>query len=473
VENSPDTLIATVRYAGNSATTGYHIANRIMLWTIFFIALAIRWGYAILIFALMGDTGLQGVDSIGYLADAHNFAAQMHSGSLTGLQWLGPLTYAMPLFQWLMGLCALLFGRDTPLAYVLLQGIFDAGTCLLICGLARTLNESYAAPAGFAAAFNSTQIVLSGLVYTDTPFLFFSALFLFAAACWLRTFTWKWAALIGLALGAATLTRAFTAPFAPILLLFLVCACAIGKRLSCHHMAQLAGAAAMFSLCVAPVLWRNVSQFGTWSLTPQTGMHLAQWVMPLVKEARDGTPWARSYDDVQRRTAERYLAPAADLFEQSRRYTTIAREGLAELGVGAMANAWSAGAAINLASPAIILSPPVSQLPRTGFYAMPGASPVDKVSNFLFRSDNSTYAWILLAGIIGVLVARVVQLIGLAEVLRHGGHLSTLCLFGLWIAYVLAINGPVASPKYRLPIEPPLMVLTGAGLCVLVRRWTT
>ena len=62
------------------------------------------------------------------------------------------------------------------------------------------------------------------------------------------------------------------------------------------------------------------------------------------------------------------------------------------------------------------------------------------------------------------------QLIGVAALLRQGGHLPVLCLFGLWIAYVLAINGPVASPKYRLPIEPPLMVLTGVGLSTLVRR---
>ena len=43
-------------------------------------------------------------------------------------------------------------------------------------------------------------------------------------------------------------------------------------------------------------------------------------------------------------------------------------------------------------------------------------------------------------------------------------------LFLLWFLYILAINGPVASPKYRLPIEPVLMVLTGAGLSFARRR---
>jgi hypothetical protein len=214
-----------------------------------------------------------------------------------------------------------------------------------------------------------------------------------------------------------------------------------------------------------------VTQFGVWALTPQSGIHLALWVAPLVKEATDGTPWQRSYNDIQRRVDDRYPMPTANPFEQSRRYREIALEELATHDIRAMAKAWLVGAAINLGSPAIILSPPILNLPRTGFYATPGASPLDKIKNFIFHSENATYTWILLIGIAGVLVARLVQLMGLIVVLHRGGQVAVLCLFGLWVTYVLAVNGPVASPKYRLPIEPPLMVFTGAGLSVMLRRF--
>jgi 4-amino-4-deoxy-L-arabinose transferase-like glycosyltransferase len=440
-----------------------------MLWKLFVAALAIRWLYVIAMFALMGNAGLQSEDSQTYLYYAHEFAGQMASGSLSGWQWLGPLGDAMPLSQWLFNICALAFGASTPVAYVLLQGLFDAGTCLLIFCTARTLSESYAVPAGIAAAVNPTQIVLSGLVLTDTPFLFFVTLFLFAAVRWLRTTTWRSAVLIGFALGAATMTRALAAPFAAVLLLFLLAALAFMKILRPRYVAQLVVAAVICALCVAPVLWRNVSKFNAWSLTPQSGIHFALWVAPLVREAADGTPWKQSYDTLQHRVDERYTTPTDNPFEQSRRYQTIAREELVALGARAMAKAWLNGAAINLGSPGIILSPPVMQLPRTGFYATPGTSPLDKAKNFLFHSDNATYAWIILIGIAGVMAARLIQVAGAVVLLRQGGHLTVLCLFGLWIGYVLAINGPVASPKYRLPIEPPLMVLTGAGLSALLR----
>jgi hypothetical protein len=130
--------------------------------------------------------------------------------------------------------------------------------------------------------------------------------------------------------------------------------------------------------------------------------------------------------------------------------------------------AWVIGAAINLASPAIIQSPPVLQLPRKGFYATPGASPLEKIFNFVFRSDNRYYALALLLGGLGVAMVRLIQLTGFVSLAR-GAPLSSLLLLG-WIGFILAANGPVASPKYRLPMEPALNLFTGAGF-VALRDW--
>lgn len=437
---------------------------------IFVAALAIRWTYALLIFAFMGDAGLQTVDSETYLQDANDFAAHIISGNVAGVQWLGPLANAMPLAQWLFTACALAFGKSAGIAYVLFQGIIDAGTCLVVAATAQNIKESYATPAGIAAAINPTQIVLSGTILTDTPFVFFVALFLLGAVRWLRSPSWRWALIIGLALGAATMIRALSAPFGPVLLLILLATSLAARQLSRRAIAQLVTAGLIFAFCISPVLWRNVTKFDSWSLTPQGGIYLALWVVPWVKAAADGTPWAQGYDEMQEQVTERFPTPAANRFEQSRRLQAVGRAELAKLGLRPLLKAWLVGAAINLGSPAIVLSPPVSNLPRTGFYGTPGASTLDKVANFLFHSSNATYAWILLIGIAGVLTLRLIQLAGAVAVLRDGGHLAVLALFGAWIAYVLAINGPIASPKYRLPIEPVLMVLTGAGLGFLRGR---
>ncbi len=161
---------------------------------------------------------------------------------------------------------------------------------------------------------------------------------------------------------------------------------------------------------------------------------------------------------------------AANPFTESRRYAEIGREELARLGVPAIIKAWAVGAAINLAAPAIIISPPIAQLPRTGFYATPGSSTMGKIGNFFFHSDNAAYAWALLLGAAGVAVIRLIQLCGAFALLRDRQAWPILVLLGLWIGFILAANGPVASPKYRLPIEPALCVLTGAGYVLLRGR---
>ncbi|MBZ0215387.1 MAG: hypothetical protein K8F25_02440, partial [Fimbriimonadaceae bacterium] len=117
----------------------------------------------------------------------------------------------------------------------------------------------------------------------------------------------------------------------------------------------------------------------------------------------------------------------------------------------------------------VIISPYVIALPHTGFYATSGTTVLEKIGNFLFRSDNPLYSWILISGVLGVALIRLLQLVGAISLLRNGNWASLLLLLG-WCSFILLINGPIASPKYRLPMEPALMVLVGCGLTARSRE---
>ena len=49
-------------------------------------------------------------------------------------------------------------------------------------------------------------------------------------------------------------------------------------------------------------------------------------------------------------------------------------------------------------------------------------------------------------------------------------RIALLLLLG-WIAFILLINGPIASAKYRLPIEPAMGIFFAQGFRVFVERW--
>ena len=376
----------------------------------------------------------------------------------------------MPLVTWAFALNTAVAGTSAALSFVLCQGLFDAATCLVVAGIARLVVPRAALWAGYAAAFTPTFIVLSGLVYTDAIFVFFATASLYAALRWLEAPSWRWAILLGVALGLAAGVRVSIAPWGAALGIFLAAAALI-RRARMAQVGQLLGAGAIVAACLAPVLARNVVVYGAWSLTPQGGTHLAFWVHPLVKEFVDGTPRETTKKSNDARIAARFgPVPTSNPFADSRNYGAFAMEELAKLGFAAIARAWAYGAAINLVSPAVIHVPPVSALPRRGFYDTPGANFQDKLQAFLFGSGSTLYAWLLLLGLLGVAAFRIVQLAGLISLLRRGANAAGLLLLAGWCLYILALNGPIASPKYRLPTEPVLAVLTGAGLASLFNR---
>src|SRR5262249_34919195 len=157
--------------------------------------------------------------------------------------------------------------------------------------------------------------------------------------------------------------------------------------------------------------------------------HLALWIVPLAREMQDRTPFMTGLTDMQKRTTDRFGPTPDNPFEQSRQYTVIAEEALKDIKVMSIVKSWLSGITINLVSPAVVLSPPVSQLPRPGFYNTPGESFFDKAFNYAFRSGQPLYTWLLITGAVGLAMARLVQIFGSIEICKQRGN---------WAAALLA-----------------------------------
>jgi len=430
---------------------------------IFLLALLLRLAYGLGLYAAMGVDGLMLEDSPDFLSagrmllDHGALVQETNEGLRLETRYMPLYPAFVALFLWLGG---------GPLGVVLGQALIDSLTCLLIARIAARLDAGLALPAGLIAAVNPTQIVMAGLVLTDTLFLMCGALALLAAIEWLRRPDWRWAVVLGVALGLGLFTRAMLLPWVFALPVMLAAGAAWRRRLGLAAIAQLAAALALCLAIQAPVVARNHAHFDTIALTSQGGVHVMLWLAPLTMEAKTGIAHA----EAAARINQRYRAAVdaeidAEPFRQSRAMAALGFQVIGEMGVAALAKAHAIGAAINLAAPAAVLSPPLRQLPRTGFYATPGATKLEKISAFLFHNDNRLYGWVLLLGVAGVALCRLIQLRGLARALRAGPEtrLAVLLLL-LWIGFILAVNGPIASAKYRLPAEPAFAVLLALGL---------
>ena len=213
-------------------------------------------------------------------------------------------TDRMPLYPLLLGGIRHIFGDD-PRMVAILQAVIDAGTCVLIAALGALISPLVGLIAGILAALSVTLIVFSSQILTETASLFFFTLMLLAGARFLRHPTNALAIIAGLAGGIAAATRPAVAPLlAAAVPLVLVIALMQRRGFAAALAAALlfaVGAAAP----IAPVLLRNVIHYGSFSLTTQTGHHLADWIVPLVTERADGTPYQNTVDRMEALYAQR------------------------------------------------------------------------------------------------------------------------------------------------------------------------
>ena len=392
-------------------------------------------------------------------------------------------TDRMPLYPLLLGGIRHIFGDD-PRMVAILQAVIDAGTCALIAALGALISPLVGLIAGILAALSVTLIVFSTQILTETASLFFFTLMLLAGARFLRHPTNALAIIAGLAGGIAAATRPAVAPLLAAAVPLVLVIALIQRR----GFAAALAAALLFAVGaatpIAPVLLRNVIHYGSFSLTTQTGHHLADWIVPLVTERADGTPYQKTVDRMEALYAQRaqttLCAPRKlecstehDLngqtnpFQRAAVKSEVAREAMARLPLSAYAKAWLEGMVVNLASPALLIDPRVRALPKPSFYNTPGASLWEKTRAYLF-DDPAAYQVLLIVGLVAMLPILMLEAAGFVMLART---LPWAAVFaGGVLAYFLLLNGPVATPKYRLPMEPVLIVLAAIPLARLAER---
>jgi hypothetical protein len=424
---------------------------------IFAVALAVRAIYLLWVYDDLAS--LSHTDSAMWLGLAQNSTT-----------WFGTHD-RMPIYPLFLHAHFLVFGTKAPIAAVVSQMAIDAATCVGIARLADAIKPGAALWAGTFAALNPTQIVMAALLLGDSLFIALLTGGFLAMANWWRAGASDRLAsgfAIGAWFGFGLLNRAMIWPFLPVLGLALFALCWRMGTSPARALRVPTAALAVIGLFAAPILIKNLETYGVAALSSQGGAHLAMWVYPLAKEASDGTPYDETLAEVRNSFAARLgEINAGSPFEQSELYGQIARVGFSSIGLPGVAKAWALGAAVNLASPATLMIPPVMALPRTGFYATQGKTPVEKVANFLTQSSSLTYLGWLVAGIVVEWPVRLLAVFGLFLALSRRSTIASGIFAMLWISFVLAIHGPIASPKYRLPIEPVAMVLAGVAL---VRR---
>ncbi len=362
---------------------------------------------------------------------------------------------------------------DSVLPVLISQALLDGATCVIIARIGQMISPAVGLASGMLASVWPNFVIHSGLILTDTLFLFFFSLVLLFAARFLASGSLQDAVAAGLLCGLAIMTRP-VALYLPLAMS--VAAPFVAYRHRPERLRSALAAVIVFVTAMAPVLpiaIRNISHFDTFQLTSVTGTHLQGWIVGYSRGLQDG----RSFNESSQRMNEEFRnilkAEGVDpellnQFEISARQVGHARAALADLSLTVILGAWLQGMSLNTLAPALVIEPRIRALNEGSFIDTKGGSFLDRLKTFLKGNSSAYVTWVLIGAFAGG-IAALLQFMGWALLWRWQPY--AVLFASLAILYFLLVNGPVASPKYRLPFEPVLILFQAFAIVWLWRRW--
>jgi len=435
----------------------------------------------LLFLAIPEASYLVGGDAALYMGPAKTLVLHgVLSSSLEALDT--PLSFAPPLYSLFLSLpVALLPWKPALLAIVLMQLTLLWFTASLTRRLVPQAFAGVRTLAQGLVLLNPNAVITAHLVQSETLFTFFVVIFLVSFLSLLRR-PGGWALLVcGASLGLASLTRPvglFVIPLLPLIFASLLWI-QTGRRPALAAMKAPILALAIAATLVAPWYLRNHALFGQFFFTANAGFYLSDQYVEVLQVDRNLSAGAAS-EQRYRMIAEHLAARGVSSFDQlptpvrSQITAAIVGPALLELPLSshlkaflrALGNLFVSGGASNFSNYLGLegITPPKF------LQAHQGRGLLQLLADF---SVQPALAYLgLAAGLLAFALAmRLAGLAGLQALLLNREYVVALLLLGQ-LAYFTASYLYLGQSRFRVPLEPALMVLAAIGLGRVPGWWS-
>ena len=331
-----------------------------------------------------------------------------------------------------------------------IQAVIDTISCFMIYRVASLIVPRYKYFLFGFASLSPLMIILSSQVLSETIFFFFFTFFIYFSV---RVITKKnnlffFIMLSGFFLGLSTSFRSITFPLIflsliPLTIIF------INKRVPKLNLVILLSIFLLSALL--PISFRlinNIKINNSYSLTSQTGTHLAYWVAPIILSESEGLNRSDALKIINDER-NKYLF-TDDPYKNDAILRSIGVTVLSDVSLSKLIYAWGKGILINLSAPSILLDKKLRNLPHPSYYEV--ANPIKWILSL--ASDKKYYNYLLVISLASItsIFSILSIIIGPVLLYKENKHISYLCL--LYVLYFMIITGPVLSPKYIVPILP-------------------
>ena len=343
---------------------------------------------------------------------------------------------------------------------LILQAAIDSLTCVVLYKTSETIFPKQKKIILLFAIFSPLMIILSSQILTETIFLFFFSLFLYFSIKFitLKNNYFLNIALAGIFLGLSTTIRSITFPL--ILLSIIPFSIIFFKRQFYYYKAILMSLTFLL-LALLPISQRLINNFkvyGTFSLTNQTGTHLAYWVVPMILTETKNISRDEAIaiiNDVKSKYSFTQNSYKNDLVLRKVSFEILSKENKLDIFYY-----WMRGAFLNLISPSILLDKNIRSLPHPSYYEV--GELLKWVKLILENKEYYSYLISILVASFTSIFTLISFIIGPIYILKKNRMIFFITI--LYVLYFLIITGPVLSPKYIFPILPCIFLYQGITL---------
>jgi 4-amino-4-deoxy-L-arabinose transferase-like glycosyltransferase len=355
---------------------------------------------------------------------------------------------------------------------VAVQALVDSLTVIAIALAARAFSQDLVIPAAITAAILPNFIVHASSILPETLFIAFFSWGLCSLLWGLRSrHEIAWLLIAGILFGFALLTRPVLMFFPFILLPVLTYALGTTGHSwrQCIAIAFIPPIAMI--VVVSPLLIFDFAKFGYLELSSQTGMHLLYWVYGCL-----ATPWpcadrGRLVVELTPLVAERIHTLGVDphnAFAVSEVQRNLAIRLILDLPLWQIVWGMIWGAFKNLMQTSFYRVFTQYDQPLTFFSAMQGTTFFERLRNFALVNWGNFFMMMWILSQSCLVLSRVIQFYGVVRGLRVRHYRALTIILLVTILYFILINGPIADPKYRIPVEPPLIIFFALGVAPLI-----
>lgn len=431
---------------------------------VFFAALASRLIYILFFFEA---TVVGSEDTPEYLSLADQFETKGFFGDY------GHRTPGYPVFLAFL----YYFGTKSLLLIVVIQAVFGALTCMITALMYKQFFGRGALLCGLLMALNLNLIIHTGLILPETLFLFVftTSLYFFAFALKSHSFISLSAAMLLLAI--STLIRPVAFYLYLIMPILLVTVSLLNNTKPFRFPLFILGALIISAPLVALQIKQNYIHYESIKFVSQGGTHLLHWVVPGTYQYSGLGSYSDGLELAHKALENKMVKDGLERlpenrFRASEYQTKIATQVLGEIGLLNILKAWTIGSVLNLISPSLSFAPAFRAMDHNSFYMTPGENVTEKLLNYVFDANNKLFILLLVAGTISSSIFLFTGFCGLVVMLRtRDTHIISCAIFFLIVAiYFLGVTGPIIGPKYRIPIEPLLILYTSYFLNYLMKK---